>query len=173
MEKRVSKVATVSLLGVSLVLTGCVSTAPRAYAPIISPPPADRTAFEGELSACASEVASGQRDFKPSAAAVAAGGVGGAAAVPVLGGAVAATSAGGGAYTALAASAVGLVLLVPVMTYSLSASRRGKNEQAVQQAMTKCLARSGRTVSGWTLVPRQPIASAESLTSKTPASPSS
>jgi hypothetical protein len=162
---------TASLLVAASVLSGCVSATPRPYAPVVRPPPADSVTFEREFDACAAAVGAGKRNFRQSGGAIAVGGVGGVAAVQVLSAAAAAGSLGASATTALAASGVGLVMVVPLMTYSLSSSRRRHNEQEIQKAMTECLAPSGYTVTTWTLIPRRDAASAPTLTPTRPTAP--
>jgi len=165
-----ARALTAALLVGAFALSGCVSATPRSYAPLVRPPPVDAAAFERDFAACASTVAMEKRNFGQSGKAVVAGAVGGAAAVPILGGAAAASQFGN-AGTALAASGLGLVMLVPAMTYSLSASRRRRNEQAIQQAMTACLAQNGHTVAAWSLVPRGSAAPTTTLTPTQPGPP--
>lgn len=150
-------------------LSGCVSATPRAYSPVMQPPPADRAKFEREFADCSSAVAAGRRSFGQSGSAIAVGGVGGVAAVPVVGAAASAASLGGAFPTAMAASGVALVMLVPLMTYSLSSARRTRNEQEIQGAMTACLAQNGQTVSAWSRVTPRDAASMTTLTPTRPA----
>lgn len=139
-------------LATALMLGGCVSSNPRAYAPIVQPLPNDQAAFEADFSACASAVAAGERNFRSSGSAVAVGAVGTVATVQVLGGVASAAAVGGSA--ALVATGVGLIVAVPLATYALSSSRRAKNEREVQSAMTECLAQRGHTIASWTRVSR-------------------
>lgn len=146
----------------ALLLGGCVSGTPRSYTPVVQPPVVDQVAFEREFAACSAAVAEGERDFTHSKSAVVVGTVGGVAAVQTLGGAAAATAVGGS--TALAATGLGLVLLVPFATYTLSKSRRQRNERDIQEAMTACLAQTGHSVASWTRVSRKDAASLTAVT---------
>lgn len=144
---------TVICLPASLVLSGCVSATPRPYSPVVQPPPVDQGAFGREFSACGSEVAAGRRNFGQSPSAAVVGAVGTVAAVQVLSGVGATAAVGGGA--TLAATGVGLIVLVPIATYRLSSARRRRNETAIQEAMTACLAERGYTVTSWVRMSRQ------------------
>ena len=137
------------LLATTSILSGCVSTNPRPYAPIVEPPPNDQAVFQADFSLCASAVAAGRQNFRRSGGAVAVGVVGGVGVVQVAG--AAALGAGG---TTLAATGVGLVVVVPLATYGLTSARRAKNEREIQNAMTECLAERGHTVASWTRVSR-------------------
>lgn len=153
-----------------LLLGGCVSGTPRRYTPIVQPPAVDQAAFERDFAACSTAVAEGERDFSHSKGAVVVGAVGSVAAAQTLGSAAAATAVGGS--TALAATGVGLVLLIPFATYTLSKSRRQRNEREIQDAMTACLAQSGHTVASWTRVSRRDAASLTAVTPTRQARPS-
>jgi hypothetical protein len=128
----------------------------------LQPPPADQVAFERDFAACANAVAAGERQFQSSTGAVVAGAVGTVAAVDVLAGAAAFTTVGGS--SALAATGVGLLVLVPVATYTMSSARRRRNEREIQNAMTECLAQRGHTVSGWERLSRTEAASVSVVT---------
>jgi hypothetical protein len=141
--------ALVCALTASVALSGCVSARPRPYSPVLKPAPQDQAAFERDFGACATDVAAGKRNFRAGPAPFVAAGVGGAAATSVLGGAAAGATTVGAA-GGLAATGVGIVLLIPVATYKLSSDRRKKNEREIQKAMNACLAQSGHAVSGWT-----------------------
>ena len=91
-----------------------------------------------------------------------AGAVGTVAAVDVLAGAAAFTTVGGS--TALAATGVGLLVLVPVATYTMSSARRRRNEREIQSAMTECLAQRGHTVASWERLSRAEAASVSVVT---------
>jgi hypothetical protein len=130
-----------------LLMSGCVSARPRPYTPVVQPPPFDQAAFERAFASCASAVSAGERNFGQSTSAAVVGAAGTVATVEVLGGAAAATTVGGGG--ALAATGVGLLVLVPLTTYALSSARRRKNEREVQTAMTSCLAPQGYIVTSW------------------------
>jgi hypothetical protein len=152
-----TKAALVCALAASVALSGCVSARPRPYTPVLKPPAQDQAAFEREFNACATDVAAGKRNFQRGPAPLVAAGVGGVAATSVLSGAAAGATTVG-ATGGLAATGVGIILLIPVATYTLSSKRRQKNEREIQKAMNACLAQSGHAVSGWTRLSHRDVA---------------
>ena len=141
------------LLGAALILQGCVSTAPRAYTPTLQPPAADQADLERAFASCANRVAAGERHFGGGGVTTAvAAGAGTLAAGEMLG-----LGALYGAYDAagagiLAATGVGIAILVPLGTLQMTRSRRAGNERAVQGLMSACLQEAGYHVQSWSRV---------------------
>lgn len=114
----------------ALALSGCVSVSPRAFAPVLPAPPADRAAFERDFASCRSQVAADVSLFD-------------APADDPYGSLGAPTDILGGAVVLGALGAA--ILTAPNRTRTL----RTRAEQRVQAAMTNCLQSHGHAVAGW------------------------
>lgn len=137
----------VSLLATALMLGGCATTIePRAYLPVVQPPPADTAAFERDFSACTSQVAGNAAVFRsnPELRAVKDQDM----SLPA-GGSIGPGDMGSGA--------IGLIALI-IMAGQAGARSHAKHsyrqttEQQIQAAMASCLSERGHTVTAWQLV---------------------
>lgn len=149
---------TARVLVLAVGLTGCVSTSPRPFMPVLQPPATDQAALEREFQACAAQVAAGEGRFGGNVTTAVVGGAGVLATGEVVGGAVLATAWGAAGAGALAATGVGMVILLPLGTLQMSRSRRAHNERDVQTAMAACMDRAGYHVASWTRVSPQDAA---------------
>lgn len=112
----------------ALILSGCVSAYPRAFTPVVEPPPADAAAFQRDFAACASEVAADESHFRH----------GWRVFFGVFGGGTGSGGMGAGA--------------LPIIIPHRDGERRDENERAVKSAMRFCLVKRGYTVTHWKLV---------------------
>lgn len=153
------------LAATALALGGCVTTVePRAYLPVVQPPPTDIAAFERDFSACASQVSEDAAVFYRSHPELKA----------VKEGDLEFTPVGGGVGPGdMGAGVIGLIELVIIAGQASSRSQarqahRQATEMDIQAAMTSCLKARGHTVADWRLVQ---AASAPATTVRTPTQP--
>lgn len=135
-----------SALPIALMLSGCITAYPRAYTPVLDSPPPDAAAFQQDFSACASEVAGDEHNFRH----------GWRVFFGVFGGGVGAGGMGAGA--------------IPIIIPHRDGERRDENELAVKSAMEACLGKRGHTVSNWRLVDGE-AASSQLVTPTRPTTP--
>ena len=141
-----------------MIVSGC-SSRPRAYAPMLSAPPVDQSAFDQAQAACSQLLVAGKLD-KDGRLASAAGGAAASGAGMVAGTATAAAVAG---YTGLAVLGATIVLLpFAVVGGALGTAKikRTKKEKAIKAAMAGCLKERGYEVNGWTRMNKADVARA-------------
>lgn len=135
------------LAAAALILGGCATTIePRAYLPVVQPPPTDPTAFERDFSACTAQVADNVAVFRSSP---------GLKTekqtewpVPVGG------SMGPGDMGSGGLALIGLLIMAGAAgarSHAKHSYRQGTEEQ-IQAAMAACLKERGHTVTSWQLV---------------------
>lgn len=120
----------------AVMLSSCATPHPRAYTPIISPPPADPAAFQRDFSACASEVEANPDNFS--------------------------SNKGEDLATGMKTSELAIIFL-PLALLMPSGVNRRINENSVMTSMKLCLSKRGYTVSDWKLVERE-VASGQLVT---------
>lgn len=142
----------VSLLAASaLLLSGCATTTvePRAFSPVVQPPPPDMAAFEREFSDCASQASANVAVFYRSHPEL----------KPVKEGDVDFTPTGGGAIGPGDMGSGGIALIALIIAAFQAGGRsharqahQQATEQDIQTAITACLKARGHTVIAWRLV---------------------
>jgi len=131
----------------ALTISGCATTVePRAFSPVVQPPPTDLAAFERDFSACASQASEDVAVFYRSHPEL----------KPVEEDDVDFTPSGGGAIGPGDMGSGGLAL-IGLMIAAVRAGGRSQvrqahrqaTEQDIQAAMTSCLKARGHTVTAW------------------------
>jgi len=155
-----SKILFVALSG-ALFASGCSST-PRAFAPTLSPPPADQDAFDQATADCSALYVAGKLD-QDGRLASAGGAAGAGATAAAVGGATAAAVAGYGGLAVAAATIVLLPFAVVGGAVGMAKVKRAKKEKAIKIALTGCLKERGYDVNGWARMSKADIARARAI----------